>query len=400
MSLPFVQFTARRRPSDSPRSLRIALLAHGGTQWMGGELYVRNLFMALLGHRERVSSDLAYELIVFTADPSSLLERHPAFVNADDIIACPRMNDGPLGRLSLIPLLLLSGIDFAYPCYSPLPPWPGLRGAAWIVDFQYEHYPTLFSQKELRRRSLSAALVARMMAHVVFSSRDALEDFRHFFPHSRAQAHVLHFHSFPDPSLWQADPVETRTRYGLPSRYLICCGQFWAHKNHLLLLEALAMALEEEPSIFLVFTGHPVDLRNPSHLDTLLARLHLLGLRPATALLGLIPRADQLQLIRAAVAVVQPSLFEGWSTVVEDARSLGKPLVLSDIPVHLEQQAPRSHLFSATSSTELRQMMLDVWRTYSPGPDPAMERQARAQMDINRAQMAEDFLGLIKSVLG
>ena len=49
---------------------------------------------------------------------------------------------------------------------------------------------------------------------------------------------------------------------------------------------------------------------------------------------------------------------------------------------------------------ELRQMMLEVWRTYAPGPDPALERQARVQTDINRAQMAEDFLGLIKSVLG
>lgn len=367
---------------------------------MGGELYVRNLFMALLGHRERVSSNLTYELIVFTADPSSLLGRHPAFASADDIVACPRMNDGLLGRLSLIPLLLLSGIEFAYPCYSPLPPWPGLHGSAWIVDFQYEHYPSLFSQKELRRRRLSSALVARTMAHVVFSSRDALADFRHFFPRSRAQAHVLHFHSFPDLSLWQDDPGDTRNRYSLPSRYLICCGQFWAHKNHLLLLEALAMALQEEPDIFLVFTGHPVDLRNPSHLDTLLTRLHLLGLRPATALLGLIPREDQLQLIRAAVAVVQPSLFEGWSTVVEDARSLGKPIVLSDIPVHLEQRAPRSHLFSATSSVELHQKLLEVWRTYPSGPDHAMERQSRSQTDINSCQMAEDFLGLIRSVVG
>ena len=400
MSLPFVQLFPSRLRSVSPKPLRIALLAHGGTQWMGGELYVRNLFMALLDHREKFPSDHVYELIVFTADPTSLLERHSAFLRADDVVACPRMNDGPLGRLTLIPRLLLSRIDFAYPCYSPLPPWPGLHGSAWMVDFQYEHYPSLFSQRELRRRRLSAVLVARTMAHVVFSSRDALDDFRHFFPRSRAHTHLLHFHSLPDPSLWQGDPDATRARYGLPSRFLICCGQFWAHKNHLLLLEALTAALVEEPDIFLVFTGHPVDLRNPSHLDTLLARLHLLGLRPSTALLGLIPRDDQLQLIRRAVAVVQPSLFEGWSTVVEDARTLGKPIVLSDIPVHLEQRVPQSHLFSATSSAELRQKLLEVWRRYAPGPDPVMERQARMQADINCTQMAEDFLRLIKAVVG
>lgn len=367
---------------------------------MGGELYVRNLFMALLRLREVFSSDHVYELIVFASDPPSLFERHPAFLRADDVVACPRMNEGPLGRLTLIPRLLLSRIDFAYPCYSPLPPWPGLHGSAWMVDFQYEHYPSLFSHRELRRRRLSAALVARTMEHVVFSSRHALADFRHYFPRSRAHTHVLHFHSFPDPSLWQGDPDSTRVRYGLPSRFLICCGQFWAHKNHLLLLEALAAALTQEPDIFLVFTGHPVDLRDPSHLNTLLARLHLLGLRPAIALLGLIPREDQLQLIRKAVAVVQPSLFEGWSTVVEDARALGKPIVLSDIPVHLEQRVPQAYTFSATSDVELSQKLLEVWRRYEPGPDIATEHQARAQTDTHCVQMAEDFLHLIQDVVG
>jgi glycosyltransferase involved in cell wall biosynthesis len=380
--------------------LRIALLAHGGTQWMGGELYVRNLFIALLRYREKLSSSQAYELIVFTSDPPALLERHPAFLSADDVVACPHMNDGPMGRLTLFPRLIRSRIDFAYPCYSPLPPWPGLHGSGWMVDFQYEHYPSLFSQRELRRRRLTAALVARTMAHVVFSSRDALADFRHFFPNSRAQTHVLHFHSFPDPSLWMGDPDSIRIRYGLPSRFLICCGQFWAHKNHLLLLEALGAALKEEPDLFLVFTGHPVDLRNPSHLDTLLSRLHLLGLRPATALLGLIPREDQLQLIRRAVAVVQPSLFEGWSTVVEDARALGKPVVLSDILVHLEQGVPRAHIFSAKSELDLTRTLLEVWRRYEPGPDIDNELQARAQTDKCCFDMAEHFLRLIKAVVG
>jgi glycosyltransferase involved in cell wall biosynthesis len=144
-----------------------------------------------------------------------------------------------------------------------------------------------------------------------------------------------------------------------------------------------------------VFTGHPVDLRNPSHLDTLLSHLHLLGLRSATALLGLIPRDDQLQLIRRAVAVVQPSLFEGWSTVVEDARALGKPIVLSDIPVHLEQKVARAHVFSATSADALRQCLLETWRSYGPGPDVSYEEEARSQTNLLCVQMAEDFLGLM-----
>ena len=53
--------------------------------------------------------------------------------------------------------------------------------------------------------------------------------------------------------------------------------------------------------------------------------------------LGVIPYKDVLGLMRAAVAVINPSVMEGWSTTVEEAKSLGLPLILSDIPVHREQ---------------------------------------------------------------
>lgn len=390
-------FTSGRSPR---RPRRIGLLAHGGPQWMGGELYVRNLFTALHRFRESLPSDERYDLFVFTADPPGLLARHAGFAKADELVACPRMNAGLLGRSTLIPLLVGRRIDFAYPCYSPLPPWPGLQGAAWIVDFQHEHYPELFSSRELARRRYSAQWIARAMGHVVFSSRDALDDFRSFYPRSRAHTHVLHFHTIPSGSLWSGKPENVRKRYNLPSRFLICSGQFWAHKNHLMLLDALAAALAVQPDLFLVLTGHPVDLRNPSHLDTLLARIHMLGLRESTALLGLIPRVDQLQLLRQSVAVVQPSLFEGWSTVVEDARALGKPIVLSDIPVHLEQRVPNAHRFLATSVEALRQQLLEVWCCYGPGPDPSLEQDARALIDQHSAAMAADFLQVMRAVTG
>ena len=60
--------------------------------------------------------------------------------------------------------------------------------------------------------------------------------------------------------------------------------------------------------------------------------------------LGVVPYRDMLGLMRHAVAVINPSLFEGWSTSVEEAKSMGKAVVLSDIPVHREQ-APGRGLF-------------------------------------------------------
>jgi hypothetical protein len=54
-------------------------------------------------------------------------------------------------------------------------------------------------------------------------------------------------------------------------------------------------------------------------------------------MLGLISRSDQLLLMRNSQAVIQPSLFEGWSTVIEDAKSLQVPVIASNLKVHIEQ---------------------------------------------------------------
>ena len=48
-----------------------------------------------------------------------------------------------------------------------------------------------------------------------------------------------------------------------------------------------------------------------------------LDIKKYISILGFISRQDQLSLMRDAIAVIQPSLFEGWSTVVEDCKAIG-----------------------------------------------------------------------------
>jgi glycosyltransferase involved in cell wall biosynthesis len=383
--------------SQGKKTLRIGLLAHGGTQWMGGELYVRNLLTALIRFRSKQSPQVSYQIIVFHADPQALVARHPVFAESDVLVSCPSMNAGLLGKFKLFIALLRSGINVAYPCHVLLPPWPGIRRFAWIVDFQYDYYPSLFSPQDLRHRQLAASLAARFIPEIILSSEHAKRDFQRLFPHSKACCHVLHFHSLPDEDLWRREPNDVVISYSLPNRFMICSGQFWAHKNHLLLLESLATAVQEVGDLFIVFTGHLYDYRNPSYLDKVLTTINRLGLRSNTALLGLIPRQEQLQLIRASVAVIQPSLFEGWSTVVEDARTLGKPIILSNIDVHIEQSVDRSFYFDPKSKEELTRQMLRLWYAHDPGPSNQHEAEAHLRSALNCDQMATSFLSIIGS---
>jgi glycosyltransferase involved in cell wall biosynthesis len=49
--------------------------------------------------------------------------------------------------------------------------------------------------------------------------------------------------------------------------------------------------------------------------------------------------------MKYAKAIIQPSLFEGWSTVIEDAKSLQVPVIASNLDVNIEQLEEKGTYF-------------------------------------------------------
>jgi glycosyltransferase involved in cell wall biosynthesis len=105
--------------------------------------------------------------------------------------------------------------------------------------------------------------------------------------------------------------------------------------------------------INLVCTGNIVDYRNESYANEILQMLTDYKIRSQVFLLGLIPRLDQLALYRKSTAMIQPSLNEGWSTSVEEAKALGKDILTSDIEVHKEQIIDNPFEFISNNSEDL-----------------------------------------------
>jgi len=62
--------------------------------------------------------------------------------------------------------------------------------------------------------------------------------------------------------------------------------------------------------------------------------------------------------MKGATALLQPSLYEGWSTLVEEAKALNKFIILSDLPVHKEQIAGNVAFFDPFNATELAEKII------------------------------------------
>jgi glycosyltransferase involved in cell wall biosynthesis len=185
----------------------------------------------------------------------------------------------------------------------------------------------------------------------------------------------------------------------LPRRFVYLPNQFWAHKNHKVVVQALALAKAQGSQVTVVCTGSAWDHRNPWYFSELLATISELGLRDNLILLGFIPHAHLFQLMRQSLAVLQPSLFEGWSTTVEEAKSVGKSVILSDIPVHREQNPPQVTFFDPRDPKVLADCLVKVFDQKRPGPDHELEASARASWPLRAMDFGRAFVEIVQDVV-
>jgi len=234
----------------------------------------------------------------------------------------------------------------------------------WIPDFQEDYLPHLFSKKEVIQRKENQKNIFAKGDVVVLSSEDAEADYLRLYPNTIAKPFVLRF-AVNHPDFSKIDITDIKQKYNLPENYFFVPNQFWVHKNHKIILEAVYKLKKKGESIFVVFSGKENDYRNKDYVHSLKSYITKNDITDNVKFLGFLDRKVQLFLMNNSIAVVQPSLFEGWSTVVEDAKALGKYIVLSDIGVHKEQILNGATFFEPKNSEMLANILLSIYSDQS-----------------------------------
>ncbi|OFX81242.1 MAG: hypothetical protein A2X12_00655 [Bacteroidetes bacterium GWE2_29_8] len=206
----------------------------------------------------------------------------------------------------------------------------------WIPDLQEHFLKDFFSEKEISNRIGLQKKAITLNVPMVFSSQSALNDFNNIYNKTSNIKIVLNFAVF-HPDITSLNKKDILNKFGLNKEYFIIPNQFWKHKNHQIILQVAKKLKEQNKEFLFVFTGKEIDFRNPDYFNTLKKYLKDNKLEHYVKFLGFIDRNEQLLLIQNAKAVIQPSLFEGWSTVVEDAKALNQFVIISNIDVHKEQ---------------------------------------------------------------
>lgn len=373
----------------SDQKLRVGVRVTGGKQWIAGFHYLTNLFIAIRNANQNI------QLVLYSAweTETSELDRFREFTN--EIIEIPQRVWGRDDQMG--PLLREKKLDclFATADYGEN---LGIPQLAWLFDFQHKDMPELFPEKDLKIREEMFQSMADRANMLVLSSHHAAEACRKFYPEVANKIRVMPFVAHITDRVFESDPTDVLKKYNLPSKFVYLPNQFWKHKNHELVVDAVKMAAKTDPSLCVVCSGSTHDPRNWSYGPYLRSKIICLGLNSNIRLLGLIPEEDVFSLMRSSLCILQPSLYEGWSTVVEQAKSLGKPILLSNIQVHKEQRPSRARYFSTENPAELANLIVEA-HSGNPGPDMESEAAGRAECQERSVEFGRKFRQIVEDTI-
>lgn len=256
-------------------------------------------------------------------------------------------------------------LDDIFPMhYFPVKEKRDTKLVAWFADLQYKHYPEFFTKRKIIESNLKIKYILSNAKDLVVSSQAVKEDFYKFFKiPATLNIHIYRFVSIID-GLPDISPQDLLRKYKLPAEYFMVSNQFHKHKNHKVLLKALSLLKQQGSILHVAMTGKFPNQPDSPYMQELHDLININGLKSQISFLGLIPRGEQLLLMKNTKAIIQPSLFEGWSTVIEDARSLQVPVIASDLAVNIEQLGDKGSFFPAHDYKKLASYLIKKNKTY------------------------------------
>jgi glycosyltransferase involved in cell wall biosynthesis len=380
--------------------LRVAFPYISRSVWAGGYNYQRNLFAALGRY---CPAEIASVVFAGMNDGSAELAALARIPGVDVV----QSNAFDRRRSSLV-TALASGLNHAAVAefraknidlvfenarfFGWRLPFPAI---AWFPDFQHRQLPDLFSSPARWRRDLGFRAQIASGRHILLSSESALRDFRKFYPSSAANVSVVRFATQPALDFLAADPSDVLTKYGLPTKYFYLPNQFWRHKNHQVVVDALAIMKRRSFDMVVAATGSIEDPREPDYFRSIMRQVDALDLDRNFRYLGMIPTDHVYALMRTSMALINPSRFEGWSTTVEEAKSFGVPMILSDIEVHREQTDGASRYFGVDDPETLANHLSDA----AQAVEPITPRDLLPNLDNRVRAFAMEFARVAKSAM-
>jgi glycosyltransferase involved in cell wall biosynthesis len=296
------------------------------------------------------------------------------------------------------------GIDLMlYPISSVLAFETGLPYVMAIHDLQHRlqpEFPEVSANGEWEQREYCFRNGARYATLLLADSEVGKEDILNVYgPYGVTPDRVKVLPFIPACYLALDVPESERQRvralYSLSERYIFYPAQFWPHKNHIRVVQALGLLKQAcQLKIPVVFCGsYNGEIRETTFREVMRFSSQL-GLEEEIRYLGYAPDEDMSGLYAGATALVMPTFFGPTNIPVLEAWAFGCPVLTSDIRGVREQVGDAALLADPTSVEAIADGIHRLWTDQELG---------RTLSNLGRQRLAaytpEDYLRRLKEIL-
>lgn len=215
--------------------------------------------------------------------------------------------------------------------------------------------PWQYAVKRLAYKCVSEQAIRRAQA-VIVPTKVVAQDVTNIIGRSQG-VEVL---SEGIPELYKKTPLHFEK---VTERYCVYTGNLYPHKNFVTILRALQL----DPSMRLKVVG-----ARSVFMDDAKKMAEDLGVEQQIDWLGFTKDEDLIALYQCAVALLQPSLAEGFGLTGLEALAVGCPIIVSQIPVFNEVYGNMAHYFPALSA----QALMSMWSVLVVDPPKKKDREA------------------------
>jgi glycosyltransferase involved in cell wall biosynthesis len=226
-------------------------------------------------------------------------------------------------------------------------------------DLQHLHYPQYFDPEELDRRELYYRGLCAQAEVVAVSSNWTKNDLIRAYGLSAQKIQVVPLApllgAYAEP--YAADVTTVRAKFSLPeSGFAFYPAQTWPHKNHMMLLEALAQLKREGLKVPFVSSGVKTEFY--ARIED---RARQLGIDDQVSFLGFVSSLELQCLYRLSRCVVIPTKFEAASFPLWEAFLAGTPAACSTVTSLPEQAGDAALLFDPDEPEEIAAAVRSLW---------------------------------------
>ena len=297
--------------------MRVLIDAHMlGQRETGNETYVRGLLAGLAANGVTVAA---------AVEPGYTPEQTSAESPSITWLTLPTKNSWRRLAIDLPRLAREWRADVVHTTYiapftSPCPV------VVSVHDVSFRRYPEYFSWRD---RLLFATLLPRGLrrsAGILALSTHARDEIRHFYPDLLTPPHVVP--AAPSAAFRPMDAASLAPvlkQHNLQQPYFLAVGNLQPRKNLPRLVEAFSHFHKTHPGVQLAIAG-----QSGFRASSIQRTIDDHGLSDSIRFIGYVSEDELVSLYNGALALVYPSIYEGFGLPVVEAMACGRPVIAAN----------------------------------------------------------------------